>query len=262
MILFQAQIEEHQSLAQHYRELAAKREALAAELLAVQEQADASLTALKSLLEKCRDASPNAIASLKSAVVGLFSDDGNDSGGNLPDSPKPPSDDDDGEPDLLAFNGITGDYLLSSDEPEKDDPVCPEGEHTLENNALLVGKVCPLDTGLYWANSTPDGSSWEFASPICCLLEDCPESSLKGQCYELCSLLEDKPAPFVELVIHPDNPNVAHIRKTADGQILTAYFGFRTKAIAQSWKEFIEAIAHRIEYRKAKQVPGVTWEIK
>jgi len=68
MILFQTEIEEHRKLADHYRELAAKREALAAGLLTVQQQADSDLSSLKLLLSKCKEVAPSAIASLKSAL--------------------------------------------------------------------------------------------------------------------------------------------------------------------------------------------------
>jgi hypothetical protein len=91
MILFQAQIEEHQKLADHYRELASQRETLAAGLLAIQEQADSDLSSLKLLLSKCKEVAPNAITSLKTAVLGLF-DSGNDDGGNEPADPTPDSD--------------------------------------------------------------------------------------------------------------------------------------------------------------------------
>ncbi len=74
MILFQAQIEEHQKLAEHYRELAAQREALAAGLLAFQQQADSDLSSLRLLVDKCKEVAPSAIASLKTAVLNLFSE--------------------------------------------------------------------------------------------------------------------------------------------------------------------------------------------
>jgi len=114
MILFQTQIEEHRKLADHYRELAAKREALVAGLLSIQQQADTNLSSLKDLVDKCKEASPIAIASLKSAVLTLFDDgdDGSD-GGNQPHSPTPEPDD--SEPELLGLNGETGDYLTSDD---------------------------------------------------------------------------------------------------------------------------------------------------
>ncbi|HEY9601811.1 MAG TPA: hypothetical protein V6C85_09390 [Allocoleopsis sp.] len=53
MILFQSEIAEHQQLAEHYRELAAKREAFAQSFIEVQSQAQADLGSLKALVEKC-----------------------------------------------------------------------------------------------------------------------------------------------------------------------------------------------------------------
>jgi hypothetical protein len=53
-----------------------------------------------------------AIASLKSAVLGLFGNDGND-GGNQPTDPTPDTDPD--EPELLCLNGETGDCLTTAD---------------------------------------------------------------------------------------------------------------------------------------------------
>src|SRR3569833_648487 len=112
MILFQSEIAEHQQLAEHYRELAAKREALAQSFIEVQTQAQTDLGSLKALLEKCSSLGGNdaigsagalrAIASLKFAVLELFgTDDGND-GGNQPTDPTPDTDPD--EPELLCLN--------------------------------------------------------------------------------------------------------------------------------------------------------------
>jgi hypothetical protein len=122
MILFQTEIEEHRKLADHYQELAAKREALAAGLLTVQQQADSDLSSLKLLLSKCKEVAPSAIASLKSAVLSLFSDDddGND-GGNEPQPPAPEPDD--SEFELFCLNGETGDCLTSDDLTEAGDEV-------------------------------------------------------------------------------------------------------------------------------------------
>ncbi len=152
MILFQAQIEEHQTLAEHYRELAAKREALAAGLLAVQQQADSDLWSLRQLVDKCSLVAPGAIAQLKSAVLELFigEDNNGSEGGNHPTDPTPDPDGDESqaaidseqldeegltesvtcdegqveiaseqvdeeEPELLCLNGFTGDCLTSAD---------------------------------------------------------------------------------------------------------------------------------------------------
>ena len=123
MILFQTQIEEHRKLADHYRELAAKREALAAGLLAVQQQADSDLSSLKLLLSKCKEVAPSAMASLKTAVLGLFTDDdgGNNDGAHQPNDPTPDSDPNpECDPevddfDIIALNGETGDCLTTDD---------------------------------------------------------------------------------------------------------------------------------------------------
>ena len=81
MLLFQDQIEEHSQLANHYRELAAKRESLARSFLEIQSQAPGDLNLLKVLLEKCfSECGDEAIASLKDAVFALFSNEGGDGG--------------------------------------------------------------------------------------------------------------------------------------------------------------------------------------
>jgi hypothetical protein len=56
-------------------------------------------------------------------------------------------------------------------------------------------------------------------------------------------------------------PGAAYQRKN-DGEIICAYFGFRTKAIAQSWMHFFEAITSKVELRQAKRLEGCKWEIK
>ena len=75
------------------------------------------------------------------------------------------------ELDIIALNGITGDCLTTADlEEEVAEPLHP-------HEAELNGQ--PYE----WASP--------FTSPIACLLEDCPESSLTGQSYELfCQLPE------------------------------------------------------------------------
>jgi hypothetical protein len=129
MILFQSQIAEHQQLAEHYRELAAKREALVAGLTAVQQQADSDLTSLKLLVDKCKELAPSTIASLKNAVLNLFDsgDDGND-GRNQPTDPTPQPDDD--EPELLCLNGA---QLLTPSASYKVIQVMPNGILDCEN---------------------------------------------------------------------------------------------------------------------------------
>lgn len=123
--LFQAQIQEHQRLAEHYRELAAKREALVAALIAIQEQTDSELMALKSLVDKCKAVAPSTLASLKSAVLDLF-DPGNH-GGNEPIEPTPDNgstpgiDPEADDFDIIVLNGESGDCLTTDDLDDIDD---------------------------------------------------------------------------------------------------------------------------------------------
>jgi hypothetical protein len=125
MLLFQTQIEEHQKLAEHYRELAAKREAKAAELVAIERQV---MGAIQTLNEIKQNLDADAIATLQSAVMGLFATAGND-GGNQPTLATPDTDptgltgltglvaeaDDDDDFELLCLNGETGDCLTTDD---------------------------------------------------------------------------------------------------------------------------------------------------
>jgi hypothetical protein len=270
MILFQAQIEEHQKLAEHYRELAAKREVLAAGLLVVQQQADNDLSSLKDLVGKCKEIAPQAIASLKSAVLSLFADEGKNDGGDLPRTPTPEPDDDGlGREGVEDMGGDTEGF-----DPPRDCPISSD-EHILASNAGLIGQTCAIDLNLYWDNAEPDGSawelschwehdwelepldgqSWEITTPLCCLLSDAPQQN------------EDKGTnkaegmAYIELVTHPENKAIAYQRKH-DGEIVCVYVGFRTKAIGQSWLHFLEAITDRVELRQAKRMQGFKWEMK
>ena len=73
-----------------------------------------TLEGLADVVSKIQCSAPAAIASLKAAVLTLF-DDGDDGsgGGNQPHSPTPEPDD--SEPELLCINGETGDYLTTDD---------------------------------------------------------------------------------------------------------------------------------------------------
>jgi hypothetical protein len=67
-------------------------------------------------VDKCKEASPIAIAPLKAAVLNLF--DSGDDGGNQPHEPTP--DPDDSEFELLCLNGETGDCLTTDDLTDAD----------------------------------------------------------------------------------------------------------------------------------------------
>jgi hypothetical protein len=173
MILFQAQIEEHQKLAEHYRELAAKREALVESLLVFQDQADSDLSSLRLLVDKCKEVAPGAIASLKSAVLNLFDggDDGND-GGNQSTDPTPdtdPTDSDDDEFELLCLNGETGDYLTTDDlaELESQEAAQTEDDGDSEVSTGTPAVLAPRHLSRSWLNAIALHSRANEITPCC-----------------------------------------------------------------------------------------------
>lgn len=226
-------------------------------LTSAENLASEALSRLTQALFKIEEIAPSAIASLKSAVLGLFDNGDNgtgDDGGNQPTDPTPDSDPTPDEPELLCLNGITGDCLTTADlsgewEPERDAPLADD--HILQSENPLIGQTCTINPDLYWAMTTaPDGSAWEFASPLACLLwEDAP---LLGQACVI------ETTPYVELVKVCD---ALFYQRKHDGEIICAYFGFRTKALAQSWLHFFEAITSKVELRQAKRLEH-KWEIK
>jgi hypothetical protein len=296
MILFQVQIEEHQKLAEHYRELAAKREALAAGLLTVQQQADSDLSSLKQLVDKCKEVAPSAIATLKTAVLSLFSDGDapkqeSDANPVTPPSATPTeqaiegdANDDTQIPEILSTGARfwfgaasnTGtvikvlkadEYLCQIDgavgEVELERrrlhyiPTQLEGQHCDIDTAPLAGQHCQLTS--HWENDWDleplDGQAWEIATPLCCLLSDVPQQNKNK------STTEADGMAYIELVTHSENKAIAYQRKH-DGEIICVYVGFRTKAIAQSWMHFLEAVTDRVELRQALRMQGFKWEVK
>ncbi len=287
----------------------------------LQTQADECLERLSRVVNHAKESTAHgAIASLKSAVLTLFADDdGTDNGGNQPNDPTPDSDPtpgaDDDEPELIAFNGETGDYLLS------------DGSTSFENETppLTYAQAIKNRCSACWGYSVTtkrdikegfinrtnlnfmeavnlERSGREFYETVenylnklyyngqGCQLEDCPESSLVGQQYQLTSpfaslLWEDAPLtgqhctitpsttednqnkgttdgetmPYVELV---KVSNALFYQRKHDGEILCCYIGFRTKAIAQSWMHFFEATTSKVELRQAKRLEGFKWEVK
>jgi hypothetical protein len=288
---------------------------------------DHTLEGLADVVSKIQCSAPDAIASLKSAVLGLF-DSGND-GGNKPTEPAP----DDPTPraeqphtytpgsTLVDENGSLGiviginnvgmsvDWLglgscpnpasgkgiwynwakdshaLASLKPAEHDQIklfSTEEFLQFQNwdsdqlDELWDGEwVSDYGCQYRWGGATIDrwivafaqSCEWAspFASPITCLLwEDAP---LLGQhCFvsfednENKGTKEGEAMPYVELVKVSDA--IAYQRKH-DGEIICCYVGFRTKAIAQSWKPFFEAITSSVELRQAKRLEGCNkWEIK
>jgi hypothetical protein len=336
MILFQSEIAEHQQLAEHYRELAAKREALAQSFIEVQSQAQTDLGSLKTLVEKCSGlGGNNAIASLKSAVLELFgTDDGNDGGGNQPTDPAPGSDpcdeikedsigsrftpgstlvDEVGSYGLVIGTnnlGMSVDWLGLGEVPNpasgkgvwyrwSDDAIASlriaahdqvklfttdeflQFQHWDKDqlDELWDGEwVSDYGCQYRWGGATinrwivvfADSCEWAspFTSPIACLLwvdapllgQHCTITPIATEDNKNKCTQEGEAMAYCELVKVTDA--IAYQRKTATGEIICTYIGFRTKTIAQSWIKFFEAISSNLELRQAKRMQGFKWEMK
>jgi hypothetical protein len=280
----------------------------------LQNQADECLEKLSRVVNHAKEnTASGAIASLKTAVLGLFD------GGNQPNDPTPDTDPTPGadhdEPDLIAFNGETGDYLKRDGSTSVDEETPPlTYAQTIKNRCSAcwgyeVTTKADIKSG--FVNRTTlnfmeavnlERSGKDFYQTVeayldrlyyngqSCKLEDCPELSLVGQHYQLTSplaslLWEDAPLTgqhcaitlstlednenksttdgetmrFVELIKVTDA--LAYQRKH-DGEIICCYFGFKTKAHAQSWMHFFEAVTSKVELRQAKRLQGCKWEIK
>lgn len=90
---------------------------------------------------------------------------------------------------IAGFGGCLAHYLWTSHTTWMATycpPVAPYSPELLpDETEIIVPTLLPLETSL------PQLQICEWASPIACLLEDCPESSLTGQSYELfCQLPE------------------------------------------------------------------------
>jgi hypothetical protein len=191
-----------------------------------------ALGLIKVCLEDLGKVAPDAIASLKSAVMGLFDSGDNgtgDDGGNQPANPTPDTDPtpgaDDEEPELISFNGETGDYLLSDGSTSVED----EDEEPLKSSSLTYAQAIKNRCSACWGYEVKSKkdikagfinrtnlsfmqavnlsrTGREFYEAVegylnklyyngqSCQMENCPESSRTGQSYELCCSLElDKP---------------------------------------------------------------------
>jgi len=231
---------------------------------------DHTLEGLADVVSKIQSSAPDAIASLKTAVLKLFcTEDGND-GGNQPTDPTPDTDPD--EPELLCLNGETGDYLTTAD--LDDDTKNPEtlsrgsrfwfgapdntgtvleslgdgdykvqidravGEVTLERHRLhyfiepLTGQTCDIDK----APLTGQACTVEFPQP------------------------EPEQATYTEFVGVSDR--IGYIKVNTTGEIIATYAGFNNKSRAKSWANYLETMTSRIELRAAHRLGDWKHELK
>lgn len=228
-------------------------------LYSVENLASEALSRLTQTLFKIEEVAPAALASLKSAVLELF--DGGD----------------DWEPELIAFNGETGDYLLSDgstsvDEDDLTDPPYPSFPHPHEaelngrayewsspfasplaclvwKDAPLLGQACELTCHWEhdWELEPLNGQAWEIATPLCC------------------------PVEFADILSHPSAPTemihtsarTGYLKLRSDGRILAAYAWFSRKTDAAAWASDIEVIPNaKTEMRLSQRNSSWKWELK
>ena len=228
------------------------------QLAQLDKQTGDALTLIKVCLEDLGKAAPDAIASLKTAVLTLFDrgDDGND-GGNQPTDIPP-----DNNP-ALSTQHPTPD----SDEVEDVNFI---DEDSLEYSTM-EGQCCHIEQELefYWERlAQPEGQAWDFATPIACLLwEDAP---LLGQaCTVEVFQAQPEQTTYTEFVEVSDafggsrsDHRVGYIRVNTTGEIIATYAGFNNKARAKSWANYLETMTSRIELRAAKRLGNWKHELK
>lgn len=287
----------------------------------LQIQADECLERLSRVVNHAKEnTASGAIASLKTAVLSLFTDGdgGNDDGLNQPTNPTPGVDD--LEPELIAFNGETGDYLLSDGSTSVEDETPPLtyaqaiknrcsacwGYEVTTKRDIKEGFVNRTDLNFMEAVNL-ERTGREFYRTVetylnnlyyngqSCKLEDCPESCLVGQHYQLASYLacqtwedapltgqhctiipsttednknnstkegEDMPKPPSTEMVHL-SANCGYLKAKWDGRILATYAWFSRKNIAESWLAYLSTIpAAQLELRESKRNTSWKWELK
>jgi hypothetical protein len=229
-------------------ELEAKKQQQS-QLIELDALTDHTLQGLADVVSKIQCSAPDAIASLKTAVLTLFDsgDDGSD-GGNQPTDPTP-----------------TTDPALSTQHPIPDSDGV-EDVNFIDENCLeyptLEGQCCHIEQELefYWQRlAKPEGQAWDFASSLSCLLwEDAP---LLGQCCTVeVSLAQPEKTTYTEFVEVSDR--IGYIRVNTTGEIIATYAGFNNKSRAKSWANYLEAMTSRIELRAAKRLGDWKHELK
>lgn len=230
---------------------------------------DHTLEGLADVVSKIQCSAPDAIASLKSAVLKLFgTDDGND-GGNQPIDPMPDTDPD--EPELLCLNGETGDCLTTAD--LDDDTKNPEslsrGSRFWFGAPSNTGTVLEVVGGEYRVQI--DGAVGEvmlerhrlhyFMEPLTGQTCDIDKAPMLGQA---CTVEFPQPEPqqttYAEFVGVSDR--VGYIRVNTTGEIIATYAGFNNKAQAKAWASYLETVTSKIELRPAKRLGEWKHELK
>lgn len=224
--------------------------------------AGSSLEALRGAIAKVAALAPDAIATLKSAVLGLFAGNdpnGGNRNGNQPIAPAP-------QPgfDNRTLHQKTLEDCRAFAAGDIQDDEKPRDNRTLHELALDACREYAQEQAIAVTEAL-NGQSTQWASCICCQLEDCPTSSLTGQSVELTCVVSDAPKEpeYVELV--PLTHLVAYQRKTTTGEILCCYVGGNNKTRLRDWCSWLcvqHSVGSGFEVREAKRLTGFKWEAK
>lgn len=217
------------------------------QLIDLQAVAESALDSLSTAVSKIEASEPDAIASLKSAVLTLF-DNGNDGGDQREPSPDPDDNPDSGEAMLTDATSV--------DESEETEAINFIDEDSLDY-PTMEGQCCHIEQELdfYWERlAKPEGQAWEFACPLKITHPVTTEDN-ENKCTH-----EGETVPYIELVEVTDA--IAYQKKSASGEIVCTYIGFATKGKAVSWQRFVETMTSAVELRPAKRLERCKWEIK
>ena len=248
-----------------------------------------ALDALKDTVAQFKDGEPDALASLKAAVEELFDEEevtpegvNEKRGGETSKQTRRRGDAETRRMEIPPKISLTPpfdqqyiDSLPEVDEEELEKfrkRVCELDEEELTGqsthiscllweDAPLQGQSCPWDFDWEW--SDPDGSSWEIACPIACLLEDAPVSvtAVSENVQNQSPVTE--PHPYMKLVKVSDR--VSYQRKY-DGEIQVTYAGFPNWNECRKMISQLKVLNLKFEKRKdEKKKPtrtGFLWELK
>jgi hypothetical protein len=213
------------------------------QLIDLQAVAESALESLSTAVSKINSSEPDAIASLKSAVLTLFDSNSGNDGGDQPE----PSPDPDDKPDTAIIVSVASNGSVEADFIDEDSIEYP----------TLEGQCCHIEQELefYWERlAKPEGQAWEIACPLDVIPSVVTEDN-ENKCTH-----EGETMAYVELVKVSDA--ITYQKRSASGEIVCTYIGFATKGKAVSWQRFVETMTSAVELRPAKRLERCKWEIK
>ncbi|HEY9707010.1 MAG TPA: hypothetical protein V6D48_02270 [Oculatellaceae cyanobacterium] len=246
-MIFQSDIENIDSqISQLLAQVEAKKQRQT-ELLKLDALTDSTLGQLGDVVSKIGHYAPDAIATLKSAVLRVFPDDGNNEsdGGSQPIKPTPEPDD---EPELLCLNGETGEALTTTNL----DAEYSTHPHKAELNGQAYEWSSPFASHLaclLWEDAPLTGQTCEwaslFASPFACPIEPMPQ-----------------PQKSTTEMVHT-SARTGYLKLKANGQILSSYAWFPRKDLAEAWFDWLDGMSLGLpELRLSQRNSSWKYEIK